>query len=388
MARRWLILATLTLARTAMGFQFQVVTAAGTNLAEALSLSNTALGLLVGLYLLPGVALAIPGGWLGQRFGDKRVVLAGLAMMAAGVVLAVLGANWPAMAAGRVLSGIGAVLLNVLLTKMVADWFAARDLPFAMGVLILSWPLGIALAMVTLPSVTLLTGWQVPFLATGAVAILSLLLVWRFYRPAGPAHAAPGTLRLSLSRTELIMSLLAGLVWALYNASLIAILSFGPAFLIAGGADPVAAQATVSTVSWLILPTLAIAGWVAAKLDRPDAILAGGLAITAGLIFLLPQSGGSLMLFALIGLMFGLPGPVIMTLPIAAVAPERRGIGIGIFFALNYLGMAVTGPLGGWLLDATGSPAAPIWLAGVALALALVPLAIFRALQRRPIAHP
>ncbi len=388
MARRWLILATLTLARTAMGFQFQVVTAAGTDLAEALSLSNTALGLLVGLYLLPGVALAIPGGWLGQRFGDKRVVLAGLAMMAAGVALAVMGANWPALVSGRVLSGIGAVLLNVLLTKMVADWFASRDLPFAMGVLILSWPLGIALAMVTLPSVTVLTGWQVPFFATGAVAILCLLLVWRFYRPAGPTHTAPGVLRLSLPRTELVMSLLAGLVWALYNIGFIAILSFGPGFLIAGGADVVAAQATVSAVGWLILPTLAAAGWVAARIDRPDAILAGGLAVTAGLIFLLPQSGGSLMLFAVIGFLFGLPGPAIMTLPVEAVAPERRGIGIGIFFTLNYLGMAVVGPLGGWLQDATGSPAAPIWLAGVALALALVPLAIFRALQRRPIAHP
>jgi len=184
------------------------------------------------------------------------------------------------------------------------------------------------------------------------------------------------------------MSLLAGLVWSLYNASLITILSFGPAFLVAGGADPVAAQATVSTVSWLILPTLATAGWVAAKLNRPDAILAGGLAITAGLIFLLPQSGGSLMLFAVIGFLFGLPGPVIMTLPVEAVAPERRGVGIGIFFTLNYLGMAVAGPLGGWLHDATGSPAAPIWFAGVALVLALVPLAMFRALQRRPLVHP
>ncbi len=387
MDRRWLILATLTLARTAMGFQFQVVTAAGTDLAGALSLSNTALGLLVGLYLLPGVALAIPGGWLGQRFGDKQVVLAGLTMMAAGAALAVLGANWPALVAGRVLSGVGAVLLNVLLTKMIADWFAARDLPFAMGVLILSWPLGIALAMVILPSVTVLTGWQSPFLATGAVAMLCLLLVWRVYPPVGPAPTAPGALRLSLPRSELVMSLLAGLVWALYNASLVAILTFGPTFLVAGGANPVAAQATVSSVSWLILPTLAIAGWVASRFDWPNAILAGGLAITAGLIFLLPLSGGSLMLFAAIGFLFGLPGPVIMTLPVEAVAPERRGIGIGIFFTLNYLGMAITGPLGGWLQDTTGSPAAPIWFAGVALALALVPLAIFRALQRRPIAH-
>jgi MFS family permease len=388
MDRRWLILATLTLARTAMGFQFQVVTATEADLAAALNLSNTALGMLLGLYLLPGVAVAIPGGWLGQRFGDKRVVLVGLTMMAAGAALAVMGANWPALVSGRVLSGVGAVLLNVLLTKMVADWFAPREMPLAMGVLILSWPLGIALAMVTLPSITILTGWQIPFLATGAVAILCLLLVWRVYRPAGPAHTAPGALRLSLPENELVMSLLAGLVWSLYNVGFIAILSFGPGFLIAGGADVVAAQATVSTVGWLILPTLATAGWIAARFNRPNAILAGGLAITAGLIFLLPLSGGSLILFAVIGFMFGLPGPVIMTLPIEAVAPERRGVGIGIFFALNYLGMAVTGPLGGWLHDTTGSPAAPVWFAGVALALALVPLAIFRALQRRSFAHP
>jgi len=371
-----------------MGFQFQVVTATEADLAGALNLSNTALGLLIGLYLLPGVAVAIPGGWLGQRFGDKRVVLAGLTMMAAGAALAGVGANWPALLSGRVLSGVGAVLLNVLLTKMVADWFAPREMPLAMGVLILSWPLGIALAMVTLPSLTILTGWQIPFVATGSVAILCLLLVWRVYRPAGPAHTTPGALRLSLPGNELVMSLLAGLVWSLYNVGLIAILSFGPGFLIAGGADVVAAQATVSMVGWLILPSLATAGWVATRLDRPNAILAGGLAITAGLIFLLPLGGGSLILFAVIGFMFGLPGPVIMTLPIEAVAAERRGVGIGIFFTLNYLGMAVTGPLGGWLLDTTGSPAAPVWLAGVALALALVPLAILRALQRRSFAHP
>jgi MFS family permease len=81
---RWKILAVLTLARTAMGFQFQVVTAAGTGLTQTFDLTGATLGLLIGLYLLPGIAVAIPGGWLGQRFGDKRVVLAGLAMMAGG----------------------------------------------------------------------------------------------------------------------------------------------------------------------------------------------------------------------------------------------------------------------------------------------------------------
>jgi predicted MFS family arabinose efflux permease len=212
-------------------------------------------------------------------------------------------------------------------------------------------------------------------------------MVWRAYRPARPEREAPGTLRLRLPRIELIMSLLAGLVWTLYNIGFITLLSFGPGFLIAGGADVVAAQATVSTVGWLILPTLAAAGWVATRINRPDAIVAGGLAVTAGLIFLLPASGGSLVLFAVIGLLFGLPGPVIITLPVEAVAPERRGLGMGVFYTCYYLGMPVATPFAGWLHD-TGSPAAPIWFAGTVLVLALVPLAIFRALQRRSLVHP
>lgn len=47
---------------------------------------------------------------------------------------------------GRVLSGAGAVLLNVLVTKMVTDWFQGRENVLALGILITSWPLGIAIA--------------------------------------------------------------------------------------------------------------------------------------------------------------------------------------------------------------------------------------------------
>ena len=81
MRKIWLILAVLTLARTTMGFQFQSIAALGPMLTSASLVSYTQLGVLIGVYLLPGAFIAIPGGWLGKRFGDKRVVLAGLAMM-------------------------------------------------------------------------------------------------------------------------------------------------------------------------------------------------------------------------------------------------------------------------------------------------------------------
>jgi len=84
---RWLILATLFLVRTAMGFQFQAVASVSSFLVEDLAIDYARLGTLIGLYHLPGIALAFPGGLLGKRFGDKRVVAAGLGLMAFGGLL-------------------------------------------------------------------------------------------------------------------------------------------------------------------------------------------------------------------------------------------------------------------------------------------------------------
>jgi len=72
MYERWLILAVLTFARTVMGFQFQSVAAVSSYLIDQYQMSYAVLGTLIGLYLFPGTAVAIPGGLLAQRFGDKR----------------------------------------------------------------------------------------------------------------------------------------------------------------------------------------------------------------------------------------------------------------------------------------------------------------------------
>ena len=76
---RWSILAVLFFARAAMAYQFQTVASVGPILIDTLHIDYSALGTLIGLYMLPGVVFALPGGMLGQRFGSKQVVLAGLA---------------------------------------------------------------------------------------------------------------------------------------------------------------------------------------------------------------------------------------------------------------------------------------------------------------------
>ena len=84
MRNPWLILFVLTLARTSMGFQFQSIAAAGPVPTIESIISHTELGTLIGLYLLPGALIAMFGGWLGSRFGDKPVLVTGMLMMVLG----------------------------------------------------------------------------------------------------------------------------------------------------------------------------------------------------------------------------------------------------------------------------------------------------------------
>ena len=77
-------------------------------MAGSLGLDKGQLGWLVGLYLLPGAVIAMPGGLLGRRFGDKRLVLVGLALMSIGGIWLGFAQSFAEANATRMLSGMGA----------------------------------------------------------------------------------------------------------------------------------------------------------------------------------------------------------------------------------------------------------------------------------------
>jgi MFS family permease len=64
--------------RGTIAFQFQSVAVVAPLLTSQFGASLADVGVLIGLYFAPGVVLALPGGAIGQRFGDKRTALATL----------------------------------------------------------------------------------------------------------------------------------------------------------------------------------------------------------------------------------------------------------------------------------------------------------------------
>jgi MFS family permease len=153
MRNRWSILALLFAIRATMAFQFQSVAAVAPLLGRDFGVGLADIGVLIGLYFAPGIVLALPGGAIGQRFGDKAGVLAGLALMFAGGLAMTLSESWSGQLAGRLVAGTGGVLLNVLMTKMVTDWFAGREISTAMAIFVNSWPFGLAISLLLLPAI-------------------------------------------------------------------------------------------------------------------------------------------------------------------------------------------------------------------------------------------
>ena len=83
----------------------------------------------------------------------------GLALMTAGGLLAGLAESYPVLAAGRLISGVGAILLNVLMSKMITDWFAGREIVLAIAIFVNSFVTGIGLALLSIGWLAEGAGW-------------------------------------------------------------------------------------------------------------------------------------------------------------------------------------------------------------------------------------
>ncbi|MBM0204439.1 MFS transporter [Micromonospora sp. STR1s_5] len=380
------MLAVLFLARTVMGFQFQTIASTEGQLRRALGIGFAEIGTLIGLYMLPGILLALPGGLLVRRFGDKLVCCTGLGLMGLGGALVGLGYSFEVVLAGRLLSGIGGVFLSLAITKMVTDWFAGREMVVAMSVMLTSWPFGIAAGLVLFAPLAEARGWATVMYTSATASLVALLLIAGLYRsPAGTTvQAAPG-MRWAFAlppRAETVPILVAGLAWGVFNLGLVMLFSFAPTFLAARGYRIAEAAFVASTVLWLMIATMPLGGyWLQGRraTDPIVMMLCAGLGLVMASFAFLPDVAPALGL--VLACLMGPPPGALMAMPGRVLRPENRASGLGLFLTVYFVVMAVGPAIAGILRDGLG-PSAPI-LFGAAMFIAIAPLvAVFGALTR------
>jgi len=380
---RWLVLFVLFLARTAMALQFQTTASTGPFLIDALSIDFASLGLLIGLYMLPGVVIALPGGMLGQRFGAKRVVLAGLAMMAIGGALMGLGSSFAMAAVGRIVSGTGAVLLTVLISKMVTDWFAGREIVTAMSIVIVSWPFGLAVGLVTYGALATTSGWRAVMYFGALAALAAFALVALAYRdPPGLVRASSSGFSIGLTRREWPLVVISGAIWGLFNVAYIVLISFAPDLFTARGYSLPEASGIVSIIGWVLIPLIPLTGMLVERVGRPNAFMTGGFLVAAAAASALPFMNAPLIAFWILAVAIAVPAGLIMALPAQALRPESRAAGMGVFFTCYFVAMATLPAVAGLARDLSGSAAAPALFAAAMTLLCALGLMLFHAAKQ------
>ncbi len=364
------IVAALALGRIAFGFQFQTLASLGPELVRVMGLDYAALGTLVGLYMAPGMLIALPGGLLGRRFGERLVVGVGFALMAGGALLAAAATAPPGIGLGRAVSGAGAVALTVMQGKMVSDRFQGPGFVTVMGILVGMFPVGVGLAGIALAPMLARFGWPGLFLMGGGIAVLAALVMAVSMR-AGPVPLREAGGWSMPSRQECGLVAAAGLVWTFYNAGYYGFLSYLPSLLASRGHAAGEAALVLTIATWTNLPATILGGWLAGRWGGSRVFALG----TASM--LLAVAGPALLDWPLVwGLLFGSLGSihagVIVARGTLSARQENRSVGMGVFYTVYYVGGTGLPWLCGRAADAAGTPGGAL-LMGAALTSLSIP---------------
>lgn len=192
--RRWLILATgLTAQATACSFLYGMPFLIPSLLAGH-DLSLTAAGVLVSAPLLGLLLTLIVWGAAADRFGERVVMAAGMALTAAFLFVSLALPGFVAFGFGLLLAGACAASVNAASGRVVLGWFSARERGLAMGIRQTAQPLGVGIAGATLPPLADHHGFAPALALPAALCLVSAVLVWFVVvDPPRPAKTATTT---------------------------------------------------------------------------------------------------------------------------------------------------------------------------------------------------
>jgi MFS family permease len=155
---------------------------------ERFSAGASAVSLFLVLQLAVYAALQVPVGVALDRFGSRRMIVAGAVTMAAGQLLLALATDVPTAVAARVLVGAGDAMTFISVLRVVSLWFPGRTVPLITQLTGIVGQFGSIVAAYPLVALLHGTSWRTTFLGAAATGVLVAVLVAVALRDA-PAGA-------------------------------------------------------------------------------------------------------------------------------------------------------------------------------------------------------
>ncbi|AMP03673.1 MFS transporter [Collimonas pratensis] len=242
---RWKVLGVGVAANASFSAAFSGIPITAVLIRSSYHLSNSELGLVLGLMGL-GIAISeLPWGLLTDRWGDRPVLLTGLAATAAALALMALFVApvaghipaLPLLAAGLLLVGLLGGSVNGSSGRAVMTWFGESERGMAMSIRQTAVPMGGAAGALILPALAAHFGFGAVYGVLALFCLVTLFFTWLWlHEPAAaPVDKATGHVAKAVIagpaplKDRRLWSIVAAI--GILCAPQFAILSFGTVFL-------------------------------------------------------------------------------------------------------------------------------------------------------------
>lgn len=369
-AIHWQMLLWLLAVQVLVAFVGRGLVPLGVLIGNDMSLTKAQIGLLpAGLFL--GQALAsIPAGFLVDRLGSRRLLLALSLCLGINFIASTLLTNFATMLIFVVLGGLGYGAMHPVSNRGIIYWFSQKQRGTAMGIKQMGVTLGSALSAVVLLPIATSFGWRTAVICASFLLILTGFVSFFRYRDSKNApqtkeghqlgqfyrsmwkmlHNKP-LLLVSLSALGLNgaqMCLNTYLVLFAYEKMGISLVLSGLLLVISE------ACGSVGRVAWGVISDRFFKG------ERISIIMIITIfsAITSSTMAFLPEET-PFSILVLITAVFGFAvsgfNGIWMNLASELVPPEQAGISSGLSITIGSIGVMVAPPMFGLMVDITGS---------------------------------
>ncbi len=333
---------------------------------EELGLTLVESGFIATTFNAIGMLAGVFFGILCDRYGHKRLGLAGLATLCLAGLLGAAAWDFRSLLASRFLEGVGFMLYAVAGSAlMAASAEDGRGRSRVMGLWSAYMPSGGSAAILLAPLAIAAWSWRGMWIATSAAAAVAFLLVLR----CAPAtrYGSVGSLRLVAESLAQPASIALALLFAFYVAQWTSVMIWLPTFLIdERGAAPALASLLTALMVLINVPGNLAGGWLLSRgVRRGRLILAASAIMVLTDIAMLGDVLPDVLRYAAC-LLFSLgvgviPACIFSGVVVHAKTPQHIGTTNGMVMQTSQAGQFV-GPVAlAWLASHFGGWGASLW---------------------------
>lgn len=354
---RTLVLTLSSVALFATMFARLVISPVASEIVETFQITTGTFGFAATAMWVTYACSQFPSGILGDRFGERKVILFAVGLTGVSALLLALSPTYAVFLAFMAMLGLGTGMQypagTTLLTKLFSD--TGR----AIGIHITAGSIAGMVAPVVASAMAVRYGWRAAILSGVAIALPGFVLFQRYVRPTAPEHPSirvrnhldPSILWELVSRRAIafttFIAVLADFVWQ-------ATFTFLPLFLQEfHGFDTEYAGFLFGAYFLVQTAAQPVAGWLSdrAGRDLTTILLAGCGVVGYGALIVGDQQALVLAGVALTSIAMSWSAPV-QSRFMDHLSDEERGTGFGLvrtlYTLLGALGSVVTGTVAAW----------------------------------------